>query len=98
MLVVSEEQSIKLIHQLTEGSPADQKDALETYFLPDAFFIHPLCRVPSFKNRRVPFLGVINSRWAIWMIYRWYKILSPRILLNVECSGILNLTSSHLSS
>ncbi|KAH6717396.1 hypothetical protein BKA61DRAFT_719399 [Leptodontidium sp. MPI-SDFR-AT-0119] len=74
-----------VIHLLTEGSPADQKDALDAYFLPDAAFIHPLCRVPSFSHFNLPFVGEINSRWVIWMIYRWYKILSPRIVLDVEC-------------
>merc|ERR1711964_217737 len=63
----------------------DQKDALDAYFLPDAAFIHPLCRVPSFSHFNLPLVGEINSRWAIWMIYRWYKILSPRIVLDVEC-------------
>jgi hypothetical protein len=83
----SEKQISHVIHLLTEGSPADQKRALDTYFLPDASFLHPLCRVPSFSKNNVPLLGEIDSRWVLWMIYRWYKILSPRILLDVECSG-----------
>jgi hypothetical protein len=83
-----ERQISHVIHLLTEGSPADQRDALEAYFLPDATFIHPLCRVPSFSHVSLPFIGEINSRWVIWMIYRWYKILSPRILLDVECGGM----------
>ncbi|KAJ5052209.1 uncharacterized protein L3040_001968 [Drepanopeziza brunnea f. sp. 'multigermtubi'] len=74
-----------VIHLLTEGSPADQKKALHAYFLPDASFTHPLCRVPSFSHLNVPLLGEVNSRWVIWMIYRWYKILSPRIVAHVEC-------------
>lgn len=83
-----EKQISNIIHSLTEGSPVDQKTALETYFLPDSGFIHPLCRVPSFKSYTIPLIGEINSRWVIWMVYRWYKILSPRIVLNVECEGI----------
>lgn len=82
-----EKQISSVIHSLTEGSPADQKNALDTYFLPDSSFIHPLCRVPSFEKYSLPLIGEINSRWVIWMIYRWYKILSPRIVLNVECDG-----------
>jgi len=78
-------QASNVIHLLTEGTPAEQKEALETYFLPDATFVHPLCRVPSFSHISLPLLGEVNSRWAIWMIYRWYKILSPRIILDVEC-------------
>jgi hypothetical protein len=70
-----------------DGGPLEQRDALEAYFLPDAFFIHPLCRVPNFSRFDLPVIGDINSRWVIWMIYRWYKILSPRIILDVECEG-----------
>lgn len=73
-----------VIHLLTEGSPEEQKTALETYFLPTASFTHPLCRVPSFAARRIPLLDAsIDSRWVIGMIYRWYKILSPRIQVTV---------------
>jgi hypothetical protein len=76
-----------IIHTLTEGSPADQKNALETYFNPNASFVHPFCRVPSFSKASIPLIGMINSRWVIWMIYRWYKILSPRIVLDVHSVG-----------
>ncbi|KAH8656122.1 hypothetical protein BGZ60DRAFT_417824 [Tricladium varicosporioides] len=75
-----------IIHLLTEGSPAEQRDTLEAYFLPDSTFTHPLCRVPSFSHVSLPILGEINSRWVTWMVYRWYKILSPRIVLQVECN------------
>lgn len=91
-----ERQISRVIHLLTEGSPAEQKDALDAYFLPDASFIHPLCRVPSFSHLNLPFIGDVNSRWAIWMIYRWYKILSPRIVLNVECDGRCSFSVSPL--
>jgi hypothetical protein len=76
-----------IIHTLTEGSPLEQKNALETYFHPNASFEHPFCRVPSFSKFTIPMIGVINSRWVIWMIYRWYKILSPRIILDVHSVG-----------
>ena len=89
----TEKQISSVIKSLTEGSPADQENALDTYFLPDSSFIHPLCRVPSFKNYAVPLIGEINSRWVIWMIYRWYKILSPRIVLDVECDGTALLSN-----
>ncbi|PQE33353.1 flavin-binding monooxygenase protein [Rutstroemia sp. NJR-2017a WRK4] len=75
-----------IIHALTEGSPALQHQTLDTYFTPDASFSHPLCAVPSFSHLHVPFIGDINSRWVLWMVYRWYKILSPRIVLEVDCS------------
>jgi hypothetical protein len=76
-----------VIHLLVEGSPSDQKNTLEAYFVPHASFTHPLCRVPSFSHYSFPLIGEIDSRWVIWMIYRWYKILSPRIILDVECGG-----------
>ncbi|EPE31204.1 hypothetical protein GLAREA_04171 [Glarea lozoyensis ATCC 20868] len=73
-----------IIKSLTEGSPSAQHHALQTYFHSSASFTHPLCRVPSFSHISLPFVGEINSRWVVGMIYRWYKILSPRIVLDVE--------------
>ncbi|KAH8590549.1 hypothetical protein B0O99DRAFT_664128 [Bisporella sp. PMI_857] len=73
-----------VIKSLTEGSPVEQKQTLERYFLPDASFTHPFCRTPRFSRTHVPFLGDIDSRWVIWMIYRWYKILSPKVVLEVQ--------------
>lgn len=80
-----------MIHSLTQGSPAEQKHALETYFTPDAAFQHPFCRVSGFSDISVPVVGMINSRWVILMIYRWYKIISPSIALEVHSAGRLPL-------
>ncbi|KAF9360858.1 hypothetical protein BGX34_007458 [Mortierella sp. NVP85] len=77
-----------VIHRLTQGSPAEQKHALETYFTPDATFQHPFCRVSSFSDISVPIVGTINSRWVILMIYRWYKIISPSIALEVHSAAL----------
>ncbi|KAI1297560.1 hypothetical protein EDD11_007033 [Mortierella claussenii] len=76
-----------VIHSLTEGGPAEQEQALETYFTSNCAFMHPYCRVPSFSDLSVPLIGVINSRWVLWMIYRWYKFLSPKIVLEVHSVG-----------
>ncbi|KAI8363421.1 hypothetical protein B0O80DRAFT_433659 [Mortierella sp. GBAus27b] len=73
-----------VIHTLTQGSPEEQRCAIETYFTSDVAFQHPFCRVPSFSDIQVPWAGKINSRWVIWMIYRWYKVLSPTIVLKVH--------------
>ncbi|SZF00718.1 unnamed protein product [Blumeria hordei] len=73
-----------VILQLTEGAPRDQELALQRYFLPDAGLIHPLCRVPRFRDLPLPLLGLVDSRWVIGMIYRWYKILSPRVSAQVQ--------------
>lgn len=63
---------------------------IETYFTPDATFLHPICRVSGFSDRHFPVFGTINSRWVIWMIYRWYKILSPKIVLDVTSTGMFD--------
>ena len=67
----------EIIHKLTQGPPSTQEKTLMEYFTPDAEFIHPLCRV-----RRGPY-----SRLLILAVYQWYKILSPRIELEVNSVG-----------
>ncbi|KAI9642296.1 hypothetical protein NHQ30_009098 [Ciborinia camelliae] len=73
-----------IIHILCSGSPSAQREALETYFVPDASFSHPLCSVPSFSSIKIPVFGEINSRWVLWCVYRWYKVLSPRVKVEVD--------------
>lgn len=63
-----------IIHLLTQTPPKTQRATIEKYFTPSASFTHPFCRTGSFDG----------SRWLIWCIYRWYKILSPRIEIAVE--------------
>ncbi|KAI9674196.1 MAG: hypothetical protein M1817_002014 [Caeruleum heppii] len=63
-----------VIQALTQSPPHIQRQTINTYFTPDASFTHPFCRTGSFAD----------SRWLIWMIYRWYKIMSPRIDLTVH--------------
>ncbi|MCJ1477448.1 hypothetical protein MMC13_006119 [Lambiella insularis] len=64
----------QVIHSLTQTPPSVQRATIERYFTPDASFTHPFCRTGSFNG----------SRWLIWCIYRWYKILSPRIEISVD--------------
>jgi len=64
----------QVIHLLTQSRPSLQRQTIETYFTPTASFTHPFCRTGSFNG----------SRWLIWCIFRWYKILSPKIELTVE--------------
>lgn len=70
-----------LIKSLCQGSAQEQHDAIETYFVPDAAFQHPLCRVPgrSWKLGAAASRGELNSRLLIMAIYRWYRLLSPKI-------------------
>lgn len=67
-----------VIRALTQSSPDFQRKAIDTYFTDDASFIHPFCRVGSFEH----------SRWLIGRIYRWYKIMSPRIDLTINSIGL----------
>ncbi|KAF8544697.1 hypothetical protein BDD12DRAFT_814395 [Trichophaea hybrida] len=66
-----------IIQSLTTSSPSAQRKALESYFVPNARFDHPLCRID-------PFTYPLLSRGFILAIYRWYKLLSPIIELEVE--------------
>ncbi|KAI2469391.1 hypothetical protein F4781DRAFT_431438 [Annulohypoxylon bovei var. microspora] len=83
-----ENQVEHVIRSLTVQSRQDQSDALEEYFLPDAYFIHPFCRVPSFGDYKIPLTNqIINSRWLIFFIYQWYRILSPEIKLEIKSAS-----------
>jgi len=66
-----------IIHLLTQSPPSIQEEAIETYFTPNASFTHPFCRTGSWNN----------SRWLVGKIYRWYKIMSPRIDMSVQSVG-----------
>lgn len=84
---ISAQEIASVIDTLTKGSPQQQEDALNTYFLPNASFIHPFCRVPSFSQGSIPLASDLDSRWLILGIYRWYRTLSPRIDLTVDSAG-----------
>lgn len=68
----------RVVHQLTQTPPSVQRDTILKYFTNDAAFIHPFCRTGSFDG----------SRFLIQGIYRWYKIMSPRIKLSVNSVGM----------
>jgi len=67
----------KVIHLLTQTPPVTQRETIEKYFTPNASFTHPFCRTGSFQD----------SRFLIRAVYRWYKIMSPRIDLTVKSVG-----------
>ncbi|KAL6824114.1 hypothetical protein V8C40DRAFT_247344 [Trichoderma camerunense] len=75
-----------VINTLTKGSPQQQQDTLNTYFLSNAAFIHPFCRVPSISKGSIPLARDLDSRWLILGIYRWYRTMSPKIELTVDSS------------
>jgi len=84
-----------VITSLTTGTPEEQEATLNTYFLRTASFTHPFCRVPSFAKGTIPLAHDVDSLWVILSIYRWYRILSPRIAINIE-SAVLDQRTSTL--
>jgi hypothetical protein len=75
----------QVVHTLCQGTPDQQTDAINTYFTPNASFTHPFCRTGSFDG----------SRNLIHAIYKWYKLLSPKIELNVNSVGKIHHQSHH---
>lgn len=65
-----------VVHALTQGTPSQQLETLTTHFTSTASFTHPFCRTGSFEG----------SRHLILAIFRWYKIMSP--LVDLEIKGI----------
>lgn len=67
----------KVISLLTQSPATIQQQTIEKYFTRNASFTHPFCRTGSFDQ----------SRLLILYIYRWYRILSPQIELQVNSVG-----------
>ncbi|KAK0352030.1 hypothetical protein LTR94_022500, partial [Friedmanniomyces endolithicus] len=67
-----------IVLRLTQGSPKTQAQTINQYFTPNASFTHPFCRTGSFEG----------SRWLIHAIFRWYKIMSPRVKAQVNGIGM----------
>ncbi|KAI9373454.1 hypothetical protein BJX61DRAFT_502640 [Aspergillus egyptiacus] len=63
-----------VIHLLTQSPPSLQEETINRFFTPNAEFVHPFCRIWS----------VPGSRWGVKKIYQWYKIMSPRIDMEVQ--------------
>ncbi|KAJ5083066.1 hypothetical protein N7532_012109 [Penicillium argentinense] len=63
-----------VIRLLTQSTPSLQEKALDRFFTRNASFVHPFCRVPSFEG----------SRWWVLKIFQWYKIMSPRIEMEIH--------------
>jgi hypothetical protein len=63
-----------IIHLLTQSPPSLQRRTIDRYFTRDASFTHPFCRTGRWSN----------SRLLVAAVYRWYKIMSPRIDLRVN--------------
>ncbi|KAI0966862.1 hypothetical protein F4678DRAFT_260577 [Xylaria arbuscula] len=88
-----------VIRLLTQGTKTQQGYAINDYFTKDAYFNHPFCRVPSFEPRevKVPFVNshfTITSRFLVQLIYQWYKIMSPKIELQVDSTSFDKASNS----
>jgi hypothetical protein len=79
LITRTETEIAHVIHLLTQSPPSTQLATLNKYFTPSSSFIHPFVRTGSWSQG-----DGWNSRWVISRIYRWYKILSPVIKLNVH--------------
>lgn len=73
-----------VIRSLCQGTSQEQRDAINRYYVPSASFVHPFCRVPSFKAVKVPGIGEVDSRMLVLVVYKWYKIMSPKIDVDIE--------------
>lgn len=85
-----------VIKTLCQGTPASQRRTIDTYFLPDASFVHPLCSVHSRRPITVPslfpgFAGGSTRPWltfctrdAVAAIYRWYRFMSPDTVVYID--------------
>jgi hypothetical protein len=71
-----------VIRDLTQTPPSTQHETINKYFTSDASFTHPFCRTGSFY-----WTETFNSRNLVHGIYRWYKIMSPRIDLKIDSIG-----------
>ncbi|KAG7452038.1 uncharacterized protein BT62DRAFT_881857 [Guyanagaster necrorhizus] len=58
----------------TAVAPEIQQDGIQRYFTPDAGFRHPLCAVRPGPGSRERILG----------LYQWYRVMSPKIDLDVK--------------
>jgi hypothetical protein len=66
-----------VILNLTQGTPLVQARTIDEYFTSNAVFVHPFCRTWDIEG----------SRWFVKEIYRWYKIMSPHIEIEVNSVG-----------
>ena len=72
-----------VLHQLVATPPSQQREAIDRYFTRNASFTHPFCRAPSFDDSRVLIRG----------IFRWYKIMSPKIDYKIYSIGAWSPTA-----
>ena len=97
-----------VLRKSAHGTPQEQNDALKAYFLPSAALSAPFIRVPPVGDHSVRYLGIVNSRRAIYVLFRLRNLLVRTLEFSVESAGKLCIprlspidtliSSSHSSS
>lgn len=81
------EQEIRhVVRSLCQGTPDEQRRTIDRYFTPDAEFVHPFCIAPRFSEGDLvlPGLRRLSSRDALRGIFQWYRMLSPKIVIDID--------------
>ncbi|KAJ0118073.1 hypothetical protein J7T55_014526 [Diaporthe amygdali] len=81
------EQEIRhVVRSLCQGTPDEQRRTIDRYFTPDAEFVHPFCIAPRFNegDLALPGLRRLSSRDALRGIFQWYRMLSPKIIIDID--------------
>ncbi|KAG8167984.1 hypothetical protein KVR01_003673 [Diaporthe batatas] len=87
MIMENPEQEIRqVVRSLCQGTPDEQRRTIDRYFTPDAEFVHPFCIAPRFSegDLRLPGLRRLSSRDALRGIFQWYRMLSPKIVIDID--------------
>lgn len=53
--------------------------------------MHPFCAVPHFSSTGIPLLGRLSSRDVVRSIFQWYRIMSPKIEIEIDSARACNL-------
>ncbi|KAG6366490.1 hypothetical protein INS49_000667 [Diaporthe citri] len=71
---------------LRDGTPDEQRRTIDRFFTPDAEFVHPFCIAPRFSEGDLvlPGLRRLSSRDALRGIFQWYRMLSPKIVIDID--------------
>lgn len=87
MIMENPEQEIRqVVRSLCQGTPDEQRRTIDRYFTPDAEFVHPFCIAPRFGEGDLPLPGLrrLSSRDALRGIFQWYRMLSPKIVIDID--------------
>lgn len=76
-----------VLRKSAHGTPQEQNDALKAYFLPTAALSAPFIRIPSVADHSVRYLGIVNSRRAIYVLFRLRNLLVRTQEFSVESAG-----------